>query len=1203
MPQLPLGIFLPSGLTIIGLMLINLTAAHLVRFRIQATGARLWLGLAVLVASFALTAAVIFNYQDDQGFGGQPPIPWERMWQFFRIAVLGLAIAAGYRATTSEQYEGWTRVSLWGVCLGLLAFVGWSVSRPDKAFIGDSAMRILWQLLLSTVAALAVLTGCYLLFRRKAGIVLLHLGIAGLLLNEIYVTLTNEELRISLAEGQTVHHAVDLRETEFVVIDRADSGFDQFTVLPTQMLIDSNQDVIDDPRLPFKIRCLEYFQNSNVIRVGPDAENKATAGIGRTFVATYLKPAAGASAGGEVNQAAAYVELIDRTNDQPIAVYLASQAAFEQDLLDTVELDGRRYQIGLRFKTVYTPFSIYLKDVSKKDYVGTDVPRAFSSEFRLDDAEHGVSSDQRIWMNNPLRYRDLTFYQVSYNSGRGVESTGIQVVRNRGWMIPYVCCMFVVVGLVVQFQQALSRYLSKGSAGASRDSSAVWPTVLLIGIFGLYYGGSFVRSFDPRLTKSKGSDIRLDMLGRLPVTHEGRVQPLDTYARSLARKLSKREELLDGSGGKQPAIRWLADTLFGVAAADGYEVLRIEDTNVQNSLELPSRRKGLKFTFSEIRAANTRLSELIVDAKKLAVEKWGPFEYRIKEVYDKAGIWLGAYKAFAAFPDKPTSDRLERLELAANLAVTQSNMPFAIPVPGEETESWIPLSIANERIWLRDLARECNAKSAEDLAQELLDAEAVAMRSELVRDRIISDLMQYEEIVELLTKRFELKTSAELAAFLARNWDQFPPEIYKDEQQNAELFVEAQLQEWKTSKFSLVVDMISSVNGGNFDVPPGVVAMVDRLNQLRQAYLDGDGQKFNKLLESHLASIETAQAQGWNRSAHYLELFYNHFSPFYVAMTLYLAAFVVTVLSWLVMRWPLNRGAFWLICFGLVVHVGGIVARVIISGRPPITNLYSSFVVVAASCVLGLVLIESVTRKGLGNLLAAAGGFLLLLYAWTLTIDQGDTFTVMRAVLDTQFWLSTHVIIINLGYGATLIAGSLGVGYLFRAFMGSERFDNEARRSLTAMIYGSVCFGLLFSFFGTVLGGLWADDSWGRFWGWDPKENGALMIVLWNAAILHARWAGLVRQRGLAALAVLGNVIVLWSWEGVNQLGVGLHAYADSSSSADIGTIFLKPIFYLQLIAALHVMIAIASVILPLQFFESNDRNASKVREVANTVS
>jgi len=97
------------------------------------------------------------------------------------------------------------------------------------------------------------------------------------------------------------------------------------------------------------------------------------------------------------------------------------------------------------------------------------------------------------------------------------------------------------------------------------------------------------------------------------------------------------------------------------------------------------------------------------------------------------------------------------------------------------------------------------------------------------------------------------------------------------------------------------------------------------------------------------------------------------------------------------------------------------------------------------------------------------------------------------------------------------------------------------------MTYGTVCFATFFSFIGTVLGGLWADDSWGRFWGWDPKENGALMIVLWNAIVLHARWGGIARERGIACLAVFGNIVVSWSWFGVNQLGAGLHSYGFTS--------------------------------------------------------
>jgi ABC-type transport system involved in cytochrome c biogenesis permease subunit len=103
--------------------------------------------------------------------------------------------------------------------------------------------------------------------------------------------------------------------------------------------------------------------------------------------------------------------------------------------------------------------------------------------------------------------------------------------------------------------------------------------------------------------------------------------------------------------------------------------------------------------------------------------------------------------------------------------------------------------------------------------------------------------------------------------------------------------------------------------------------------------------------------------------------------------------------------------------------------------------------------------------------------------------------------------------------------------------------DADSTKKLTQMTYGVVCFATLLSFIGTVLGGIWADQSWGRFWGWDPKENGAVLIVLWNALILHARWCGLIRDRGIAVLAVVGNMITAWSWFGTNQLGIGLHAY------------------------------------------------------------
>ena len=137
------------------------------------------------------------------------------------------------------------------------------------------------------------------------------------------------------------------------------------------------------------------------------------------------------------------------------------------------------------------------------------------------------------------------------------------------------------------------------------------------------------------------------------------------------------------------------------------------------------------------------------------------------------------------------------------------------------------------------------------------------------------------------------------------------------------------------------------------------------------------------------------------------------------------------------------------------------------------------------------------------------------------------------------------------GYSAGLLAAALAhVWIVMRLATGvasqGAPLDTERAgfyRRFARMIYGVLCFGLLFSVVGTILGGVWANDSWGRFWGWDPKENGALMIVLFELVILHARLGGYVKDFGVCVLAVMGGAVVAFSWWHVNQLGVGLHSY------------------------------------------------------------
>jgi ABC-type transport system involved in cytochrome c biogenesis permease subunit len=280
------------------------------------------------------------------------------------------------------------------------------------------------------------------------------------------------------------------------------------------------------------------------------------------------------------------------------------------------------------------------------------------------------------------------------------------------------------------------------------------------------------------------------------------------------------------------------------------------------------------------------------------------------------------------------------------------------------------------------------------------------------------------------------------------------------------------------------------------------------------------------------------------------EAWFNHFDPFVLCIALYVVAFVLASLAWLGWTEGFNRAANWLLWLTFALHTFGLVCRIYISGRPPITNLYSSALFIGWAAVLFALVFEAIYRLGVGNLLAAVIGFPTMVIAYYLAFDgTGDTIGVMQAVLDTNFWLATHVVCITLGYSTTLLAGALGAISILLGYVGG-RLNADQHRQLTRMTYGTLCFAIFFSFIGTVLGGLWADDSWGRFWGWDPKENGALMIVIWNAIVLHARWGKMIGDRGLASLAVLGNVVTTWSWFGVNEMGVGLHAYGFTEGRA-----------------------------------------------------
>ncbi|MBF2055468.1 MAG: cytochrome c biogenesis protein CcsA [Candidatus Sericytochromatia bacterium] len=304
-------------------------------------------------------------------------------------------------------------------------------------------------------------------------------------------------------------------------------------------------------------------------------------------------------------------------------------------------------------------------------------------------------------------------------------------------------------------------------------------------------------------------------------------------------------------------------------------------------------------------------------------------------------------------------------------------------------------------------------------------------------------------------------------------------------------------------------------------------------------FRSGNAEAFNQTTQNYLQYLQKEQPQLFPRTE--VEQRFNLVEPFYQAMVLFVLAFLLSVFSWMFWGEPLSRSAFGVVALSLLIFTVAMLVRMYLQGRPPVTNLYSSAIFAGwVAVILGL-LLEWYAKNGFGTVMASTTGFSALFVAHNLA-GEGDTLEMLQAVLDTNFWLATHVTTVTMGYSASFLAGFMGI-FLVLAGVLSNKLTPQFYRQASGMLYGTVAFALLFSFVGTVLGGIWADQSWGRFWGWDPKENGAVMIVLWNAIILHARWGGIAKKRGIALLAIGGNIITAWSWFGTNMLGVGLHSY------------------------------------------------------------
>ncbi|RYD62810.1 MAG: hypothetical protein EOP83_13650 [Verrucomicrobiaceae bacterium] len=329
--------------------------------------------------------------------------------------------------------------------------------------------------------------------------------------------------------------------------------------------------------------------------------------------------------------------------------------------------------------------------------------------------------------------------------------------------------------------------------------------------------------------------------------------------------------------------------------------------------------------------------------------------------------------------------------------------------------------------------------------------------------------------------------------------------------------------------------------------PKGAIADIKRLETAARSIAGGEGAFRDKLKVLHDDLAQRAEARGEYRHVP-LEAAYYQKNWFLYALVWFILGTLLSLAMWTLGSSKVGKAVYWCALAstvaGLVYCVIPIVKRCIIMQRPPVGNLYDTIIFIAATAVFIALLIEWMTRRRFALGLAPILGTLLIVLARRYELgDAKDNMDPLIAVLDSNYWLTIHVMTITLGYSAGLLSAFLSFGYLLMRGLDLDGGDRDIRRSFTRAVYGMICLTLFLSLVGTVLGGIWANDSWGRFWGWDPKENGALMIVLWTLAILHARLGGYIRDWGLHFASVFTGAVVTFSWWHVNFLGVGLHNY------------------------------------------------------------
>ncbi len=373
------------------------------------------------------------------------------------VVLFAMAMFLIFAGTLAQVHQGiWTVMRLYFrsfvVWIDLQLFVPINIAEIPGRFPFPGGFVIGTLMMINLIAAHSMR---FKLTSKRAGILILHMGIVLLLVGELITAVFAQEGNMTIDEGSYANYTEDIRQAELAVIDASSPDYDQVVVIPESILVDYG-DPIRDSRLPFDVTVIEWMPNSRLfgpMGAPPGLKPRATAGTGKGVVAQRIARATGVD-GQNVDAPSAYIKLSHE--GQSLGTWLVS---LYLDDAQRVTVGGKSYKLSLRFKRDYKPYTMHLIDFRHDKFVGTQKPRNFSSLIRLVDPVNREDRQVLIYMNNPLRYGGETFYQSAFKEGD--TGTILQVVRNPGWLLPYISCTLVSVGMLLHFGLNLTKFVRK----------------------------------------------------------------------------------------------------------------------------------------------------------------------------------------------------------------------------------------------------------------------------------------------------------------------------------------------------------------------------------------------------------------------------------------------------------------------------------------------------------------------------------------------------------------------------------------------------------------------------------------------------------------------------------------------------------------------------------------------------------------------